>query len=145
MGRGGWGWIQPTPPPPPLDSCSLRSMPLWSGGPTTRTLPTVSSLHQQGKQQKWSTCVSLKTKLWGICRGFVPDIQLCCTHGREDLVNATTHQTQMKKKKKKKTLILLKKGVSTPVVDHVLSETSVKRSHIPYPPHYPPYPHRRRH
>ena len=25
----------------------------------------------------------------GVCRGFVPDIQVCGTHGREDLVNAT--------------------------------------------------------
>ena len=25
----------------------------------------------------------------GICRGFVPDIQICGTHGRKDLVNAT--------------------------------------------------------
>ena len=26
----------------------------------------------------------------GVCRGFVPDIQVCDTHGREDLVNATS-------------------------------------------------------
>ena len=25
----------------------------------------------------------------GVCRGFVPDIQVCGTHGRENLVNAT--------------------------------------------------------
>ena len=25
----------------------------------------------------------------GVCRGFVPDIQICGTHGREDPVNAT--------------------------------------------------------
>ena len=25
----------------------------------------------------------------GVCIGFVPDIQVCGTHGREDLVNAT--------------------------------------------------------
>ena len=25
----------------------------------------------------------------GVCRGFVPDIQVCGTHGREDLVKAT--------------------------------------------------------
>ena len=25
----------------------------------------------------------------GVCGGFVPDIQVCGTHGREDLVNAT--------------------------------------------------------
>ena len=25
----------------------------------------------------------------GVCRGLVPDIQVCGTHGREDVVNAT--------------------------------------------------------
>ena len=25
----------------------------------------------------------------GVCRGLVPDIQICGTHGRKDLVNAT--------------------------------------------------------
>ena len=25
----------------------------------------------------------------GVCRGFVPDIQICSTHGRKNLVNAT--------------------------------------------------------
>ena len=25
----------------------------------------------------------------GVCRGFVPDIQICGTHGRKNLVNAT--------------------------------------------------------
>ena len=25
----------------------------------------------------------------GVCRGFVPDIQICDTHGRKDRVNAT--------------------------------------------------------
>ena len=33
-------------------------------------------------------CVPLNQAL-GICRGFVPDIQLCGTHGREDLINTT--------------------------------------------------------
>ena len=47
------------------------------------------SLHQQARQQIWPTCVSLKTKLWGSAEEFVPDIQVCGTHGREDLVNAT--------------------------------------------------------
>ena len=42
-----------------------RSMPLWRGGPDTRTLPESCSLHQQARQQIWPTCVSIKTKLWG--------------------------------------------------------------------------------
>ena len=25
----------------------------------------------------------------GVCRGFVPDIQICGTHGRKNIVNAT--------------------------------------------------------
>ena len=33
-------------------------------------------------------CVSQNQSL-GVCRGFVPDIQVCGTHGRGDLVNAT--------------------------------------------------------
>ena len=46
------------------------------------------SLHQQARQQIWPTCVPQNQAL-GVCRGFVPDIQVFCTHGREDLVNAT--------------------------------------------------------
>ena len=47
------------------------------------------SLYHQARQQIWPTYVSLKTKLWGSAGGFVPDIQVCGTHGREDLVTAT--------------------------------------------------------
>ena len=47
------------------------------------------SLHQHARQQIWPTCVSLKTKLWGSAEDFFPDIQVCGTHRREDLVNAT--------------------------------------------------------
>ena len=39
------------------------------------------SLYHQATQQVWSTL--------GVCRGVVPDIQVCDTHRREDLVNAT--------------------------------------------------------
>ena len=71
------------------------------------------SLYHQARQQIWPTCVSLETKLWGSAedlfltskyavlmggssrrdhhierRRFVPDIQVCGTHGREDLVDA---------------------------------------------------------
>ena len=47
------------------------------------------SLHQQARQQIWPTCVSLKTKLWGSAEDFAPDIQICGTRGRKNLVNAT--------------------------------------------------------
>ena len=30
-----------------------------------------------------------KNEALGVCRGFVPDIQVCGTHGRQDLVNVT--------------------------------------------------------
>ena len=30
-----------------------------------------------------------KNQALGVCRGFVPDIQVCGTDGKEDLVNAT--------------------------------------------------------
>ena len=34
------------------------------------------------------SCVPQNQAL-GACRGFVPDIQVCGTHGRDDLVNVT--------------------------------------------------------
>ena len=46
----------------------------------------------------------------GVCRGFVPDIQICGTHGRKNLVNATIisnaeeeEEVIKKQKKTKKT------------------------------------------
>ena len=53
------------------------------------------SLHQQARQQIWPTCVPQNQAL-GVCRGFVPDIQVCGTHGREDLVTQPSHRTKKK-------------------------------------------------
>ena len=36
-----------------------------------------------------ATLCAPQNQALGARRGFVPDIQVCCTHGREDLVNAT--------------------------------------------------------
>ena len=41
------------------------------------------SLHHQARQQIWPTCASLKNQALGVCRGFVPDIQVRGTHERE--------------------------------------------------------------
>ena len=55
-----------------------------------RALPTILLTLPPSRAADRPTRVSLKTKLWGVCRGFVPDIQVCGINGREDLVNATT-------------------------------------------------------
>ena len=44
---------------------------------------------KQGSRYGPLACPSKPCKLCGVCRGFVPDIQVCGTLGREDLVNAT--------------------------------------------------------
>ena len=64
-------------------------MPLWRGGPNTRTLPTVLLTPSASKAADMAhLCVPQNQALW-VCRGFVPDIQICGTHGRKNLVNAT--------------------------------------------------------
>ena len=47
------------------------------------------SLHQQSKAADMAHLCVPQNQALGVCRGFVPDIQVCGTHGREDLVNAT--------------------------------------------------------
>ena len=50
----------------------------------------LQSAHSTSKQG--SRCGSLvcpSNQALGVCRGFVPDIQVCGTHGREDLVYST--------------------------------------------------------
>ena len=64
-------------------------MPLWRGGPNTRTLPTVLLTPSASKAADMAHLCVLQKQALGVCRGFVPDIQVCGTHGREDLVNAT--------------------------------------------------------
>ena len=68
---------------------ALRSTALWRGRPNTRTLPTVLLTPPASKAADVAhSCVPQKQAL-GVCRGFVPDIQVCCTHGKEDLATAT--------------------------------------------------------
>ena len=64
-------------------------MPLWRGGPNTRTLPTVLLTPSPSKAADMAHLCVPQNQALGVCRGFVPDIQVCGTHGREDLVNAT--------------------------------------------------------
>ena len=64
-------------------------MPLWRGGPNTRTLPTVLLTPSASKAADMAHLCVPQNQGLGVCRGFVPDIQVCGTHGREDLVNAT--------------------------------------------------------
>ena len=47
------------------------------------------SIHQQARQQIWSTCVSLKIKLWGSAEDSFLTSKYAARTGEEDLVNAT--------------------------------------------------------
>ena len=64
-------------------------MPLWRGRPNTRTLPTVLLTPPPSKAADMAHLCVPQNQALGVCRGFVPDIKVCGTHGREDLVNAT--------------------------------------------------------
>ena len=64
-------------------------MPLCRGGPNTRTLPTVLFTPSASKAADMAHLCVPQNQALGVCRGFVPDIQICGTHGRKDLVNAT--------------------------------------------------------
>ena len=67
----------------------LRSMPLWRGGQNTRTLPTVLLTPSASKAADMAHLCVPQNQALGVCRGFAPDNQICGTHGRENLVNAT--------------------------------------------------------
>ena len=64
-------------------------MPLWRGGPNTRTLPTVLLTPSASKASDMTHLCVPQNQALGVCRGPVPDIKVCGTHGREDLVKAT--------------------------------------------------------
>ena len=64
-------------------------MPLWRGGPNTRTLPTLLLTPSASKAADMAHLCVPQNQALGVCRGFVPDIQICGTHGRKNLVNAT--------------------------------------------------------
>ena len=53
------------------------------------TSPTVLPTPPASKAEDMAHLCVLRKKALSICRGFVPDMQVCGTHGREDLVNAT--------------------------------------------------------
>ena len=53
------------------------------------TSPTVLLTPPAGKAADMAHLCAPENPVLGVCRGFVPDIQVCGTHGREDLVNAT--------------------------------------------------------
>ena len=67
----------------------LRTMSLWRGGPNTRTLPTVLLTPSASKAADMAHLCVPQNQALGVCRGFAPDIQICGTHGRKNLVNAT--------------------------------------------------------
>ena len=64
-------------------------MPLWRGGPNTRTLPTVLLTPSASKAADMAHLCVPQNQALGVCRGFAPDIQICGTRGRKNLVNAT--------------------------------------------------------
>ena len=64
-------------------------MPLWRGGPNTRTLPTVLLTPSASKAADMAHLCVPQNQALGVCRGFAPDIQICGTHRRKNLVNAT--------------------------------------------------------
>ena len=54
-----------------------------------------------------------KNQALGVCRGFVPDIQVCGTHGREDLVDATITSNAEEEEEKTKSTNKQKEIVTT--------------------------------
>ena len=64
---------------------------LWRGGPDTITLPTVLLTPSASKAADMAHLCVPQNQALRVFRGFVPlpDIQVCGTHGTEDLVNAT--------------------------------------------------------
>ena len=57
------------------------SVPLWRGGPNTRTWPTVLLTPPASKAADMAHLCVPQNQALGVCRGFVPDIQVCSTHG----------------------------------------------------------------
>ena len=53
------------------------------------TLPTVLLTPSASKAADMAHLCVPQNQALGVCRGFAPDIQICGTHGRKNLVNAT--------------------------------------------------------
>ena len=60
-----------------------------TGGPNTRTLPAVLFTLPPSKSADMAHLSVPQNQALGVYRRFASDIQVCGTHGREDLVNAT--------------------------------------------------------
>ena len=73
--------------PPPSKAVDMAH--LWRGGPNTTTWPAVLLTPPPSKAADMAHLCVPQNQALGVCRGFVPDIQVCGTHRREDLVKAT--------------------------------------------------------
>ena len=78
----------------------LRSMPQWRGRPNTRILPTVLLTPSASKAADMAHLCVPQNQALGVCRGFVPDIQICGTHRREDLVNPTINIERRRRRRR---------------------------------------------
>ena len=61
---------------------------LWRGGPNTRTIPAILLTLPPSKAADMAHLCVPQNQAPGVCRRLLPDIQVCGTHGRENLVNA---------------------------------------------------------
>ena len=84
---------------------------VWPGV-SMLSLGDLLALPQSNSADMAHLCVHQNQAL-GICRGFVPDIQVCGTHGREDLVNAATTLNAEEKEEEEEDLQLLSQYGST--------------------------------
>ena len=118
-------------------------MPLWRGGPNTRTLPTVLLTPSASKAADMAHLCVLKTKLWGSAEDL--NIQICGTHGRKDLVNVTIISNV--EEEEEELSILPYPSLSLPPVSdlscpslYYTHSASVKQTHHQYPPLSPTLP-----
>ena len=61
----------------------LRSLPLWRRGPNARTFHAILPTLPPSKATDMAHLYVPQNQALGVCRRFVPDIQICSTHGRE--------------------------------------------------------------
>ena len=62
---------------------------LWRSAPNIRTLPAILLTTPPSKAADMAHLRSPQNQALGVCSKFVPDTQVCGTHGREGAVNAT--------------------------------------------------------
>ena len=80
-----------------ISTCPSAQCPCREADQTPEHYLQSCSLCHQARQQIWPTCMFHQNQALGVCRGCVLDIQVCGTHGREDLVKQPPHRTQKKK------------------------------------------------